>query len=135
MSHQNDTFTAALYVPVNSATAGNGDELYCINRLGGKAKVSTVDFINAAGSTLTANDSNNATFTCTVAGASVGAMTTSTTGTGDIADGGVASITLSGAGSNLVAEGGAVKVAITKTGSGVAVAGTVAVTLERVRVD
>jgi hypothetical protein len=133
MSIQNDTHTAALYVPVNSATAGNGDDLFCVNRLGGKAKVSAVDFI--ADGAVTANDSNNATFTCTVAGVSVGAMTTSTTGTGDIADGGVASITLSGAGSNLVAEGGAVKVAITKTGSGVAVAGTVAVTLERVRAD
>jgi hypothetical protein len=42
-------------------------------------------------------------------------------------------VTLSGAGSNLIADGGAVKVAITKAASGVAVAGTVVVTLERVR--
>jgi len=47
----------------------------------------------------------------------------------------VASVALSGAGSNLVADGGAVKVAITKPGTGVAIAGTVQVTLERVRAD
>jgi hypothetical protein len=133
MSIQNDTHTAALYVPVNSATAGNEDDLYCVNRLGGKAKVSAVDFI--ADGLVTANDTNYATFTVTVAGTSVATMSTTTTGTGDIADGGVASATLSGAGSNLVAEGGAVKCAITKPGSGVAIAGTVCITLERVRAD
>jgi hypothetical protein len=62
-------------------------------------------------------------------------MQTTTGGTGDVTDGTAASATLSGAGSNLVAEGGVVKCAITKLGSGVAIAGTLAITLERVRVD
>ncbi len=133
MSQSNEFYTAQLYIPVNSATAGNLDDLFCVNRLGGKAQVTAVDYVSDGG--VTANDSNNKTFTASVAGVSIGAMTTSTSGTGTIADGGVASITLSAAGSNLVAEGGAVKVAITKTGSGVAVAGTLAVTMQRVRAD
>ncbi len=133
MSHQNETHTAQLYIPLAIATAATEGDLFCVNRLGGKAKVIAVDYVSDGG--VTADNTNNKTFTCTVAGTSVGAMTTNVAGTGDIADGGVASITLSGAGSNLVAEGGAIKIAITKAGSGVAIAGTVAVTLERVRAD
>ena len=133
MSHQNDAHTAQLYIPLALATAGTAGDLFCVNRLGGKAKVSAVDFI--ADGAVTANDSNYALFTVTVGGTSVATMETTTTGTGDISDGGVASATLSGAGSNLVSEGGAVKCAITKPGTGVAIAGTLAITLERVRVD
>ena len=133
MSQSNEFYTAQLYVPVNSATAGNEDDLFCVNRLGGKAQVTAVDYVSNGG--VTANNTNNAIFTASVGGVSIGAMTTNVAGTGTIADGGVASITLSAAGTNLVSEGGAVKVAITKGGSGVAVAGTVAVTLQRVRVD
>lgn len=133
MSHQNDAHTAQLYIPLALATAGTDGDLFCINRLGGKAKVSAVDFI--ADGTVTANDSNYALFTVTVGGTSVATMQTTTGGTGDVTDGTAASATLSGAGSNLVAEGGVVKCAITKLGSGVAIAGTLAITLERVRVD
>ncbi len=133
MSQSNEFYTAQLYIPVNSATAGNVDDLFCVNRLGGKAKVTAVDYVSDGG--VTADNSNNKTFTASVAGVSIGSMTTNVAGTGTIADGGVASMTLSGAGSNLVAEGGAVKIALTKAGSGVAVAGTVAVTLQRVRAD
>ena len=108
-----ERISLALYVPVAAATAGTDADLYGVNRSGGKAKVVGVDFV--ADGAVTANDTNYATFTASVGGTSVGAMSTTTTGTGDIAD------------------GGAVKVAITKEASGVAVAGTVVVTLERVR--
>lgn len=133
MSQSNEFYTAQILLPVSVATAGTDDDVFCINRLGGKAQVTGVDFI--ANGQVVAHDTNNKVFTCTVGGVSIGAMTTSTGGTGTIADGGVASITLSAAGSNLVAEGGAVKVAITIGGSGVAVAGTLAVTMQRVRAD
>lgn len=133
MSKDNEFYTAQILLPVSVATAGNSDDVFCINRLGGKSQVTAVDFI--ANGSVTANDSNNKVFTCTVGGVSIGAMTTSTSGTGDITDGTAASITLSAAGSNLVAEGGVVKVAITIGGSGVAVAGTLAVTMQRVRAD
>ena len=126
-----ERISLALYVPVAAATAGTDADLYGVNRSGGKAKVVGVDFV--ADGAVTADDTNYATFTASVGGTSVGAMSTTTTGTGNIADGGVASVTLSGAASNLIADGGAVKVAITKAASGVAVAGTVVVTLERVR--
>ena len=133
MSVQNDFFTATVQLPTGVATAGTAGDIYVINRLGGKAKVTNVDFI--ADTNITANDSNYATFTVTVSGTSLGAIETDTGGTGDVTAGTNEPITLSGAGSNLVAEGGLVKVAITKTGSGVAVKGVCAVTLERVRAD
>lgn len=128
-----ERMSLALYIPVAAATAGTVSDLFCVNRSGGKAKVVAVDFV--ADGAVTANDTNYATFTATVGGTSVGAMSTTTAGTGTIADGGVASVALSGAASNLVADGSAVKVAITKPGTGVAIAGTVVVTLERVRAD
>lgn len=133
MSVQNDFFTATVQLPTGVATAGTAGDIYVINRLGGKAKVTNVDFI--AETNITANDSNNATFTVTVGGTSLGSIQTSTGGTGDVTAGVNEAIALSAAGSNLVAEGGLVKVAITKTGSGVAVKGVCAVTLERVRAD
>lgn len=128
-----ERMSSALYIPVAAATAGTASDLFCVNRTGGKAKVVAVDFV--ADGAVTANDTNYATFTASVGGTSIGAVSTTTTDSGDIADGGVASVALSGAGSNLVADGGAVKVAITKPGTGVAIAGTVQVTLERVRAD
>lgn len=133
MSHQNEAHTAQLYIPLALATADTEGDLFCVNRLGGKAKVAAVDFV--ADGAVTANDTNYALFTVTVGGTSVATMETTTTGTGDIADGAVASATLSGAGSNLLDDGDAVKCAITKPGTGVAIAGTLAITLERVRAD
>ena len=133
MSFSNDPFCAQILVPPGAATAGTDDNLYCINRLGGKAQVVNVDFV--ANGAITANDSNNATFTVSVGGTSLGSIVTSTGGTGDITDGTNTAISLSAAATNLVAEGGLVKVAITKAGTGVAVKGQVAVTLQRVRVD
>jgi hypothetical protein len=133
MSIQNDSHTATVQLPTGVATAGDPGDIYVINRLGGKAKVANVDFI--ADTNITANNSNNATFTVTVSGTSLGSIQTTTGGTGDITAGVNEPITLSGAGSNLVAEGGLVKVAITKTGTGVAVKGVCAVTIERVRAD
>lgn len=133
MSVQNDFFTATVQLPTGVATAGTDGDIYVINRLGGKAKVTNVDFIAEAD--ITANDSNYATLTVTVDGTSLGSIETDTGGTGDVTAGTNEPITLSGAGSNLVAEGGLVKVAITKAGTGVAVTGVCAVTLERVRAD
>jgi hypothetical protein len=133
MSFTNDPFCTQVLVPPGAATAGDPDNLYCLNRLGGKAQVVNVDFV--ANGAITANDSNNATITVSVGGTSLGSIQTTTGGTGDITDGSNTAITLSDTAANLVAEGGLVKVAITKTGSGVAVKGQVAVTLQRVRVD
>ncbi len=133
MSQDNEPICAQILVPPGAATAGDPDNLYCLNRTGGKAQVVNVDFI--ANGAITANDSNNATITVSVGGTSLGNIQTTTGGTGDISDGSSTAISLSSAAANLVAEGGLVKVAITKTGTGVAVKGQVAVTLQRVRVD
>lgn len=133
MSQSNEFHTATVQLPTGVATAGTAGDVYVINRLGGKAKVSNVDFI--ADTAITANNSNNATFTVSVGGVSLGTIVTTTAGTGDVTAGVNEPIALSAEGSNLLAEGGLAKIAITKTGSGVAVKGVVAVTLQRVRVD
>ena len=131
MSKDNELYTSVVQLPTGVATAGTAGDIYVINRLGGKAQVTNVDFIPEAA--ITANDSNNVTFTVTVGGVSLGTIVTSTSGTGDCVAGTNEPIALSGAGSNLAAEGGLVKVALTKAGSGVAVKGVCAVTLQRVR--
>lgn len=128
-----ERMTPHAYCPVAIATAGTAGDLFVVCGFAGKSKVARVDFVSDGG--LTANNSNNATFTASVGGTTIGTMVTNVAGTGDIADGGVASMSLTAAGSNLVSEGGAVKIAVTKTGSGVAVVGQVAVTFERVRAD
>ena len=133
MSVQNDSHTDAVQLPTGVATANTAGDIYVINRLGGKAKVTHVDFIPEAN--ITANDTNNATFTVSVSGTSLGTIVTSTSGTGDVVAGTNEPIALSAAASNLIADGGLVKVAITKGGSGVAVKGVCAVTIERVRAD
>ena len=128
-----ERMTVNAYCPVAIATAGTDGDLFVVSGFAGKSIVARVDFV--ADGLLTANNSNNATFTASVGGTTIGTMVTNVAGTGDIADGGVASMSLTAAGSNLVSEGGAVKIAVTKTGSGVAVVGQVAVTFERVRAD
>jgi hypothetical protein len=121
------------YIPVAAATAGNAADIFAVSPFLGKSKVARIDYVSDGG--VTANNTNYATFTATVAGTTIGTMTTEITGSGDIADGAVESLTLTAAGSNLVAEGGVVKVAITKAASGVAIAGTVSVVFERVAAD
>jgi len=133
MSQSNEMHTATVQLPTGVATAGTAGDIYVINRLGGKAKVVNVDFI--ADAAITANNSNNATFTVSVGGTSLGSIVSTVAGTGDITAGVNEPITLSAAGSNLLSEGGIAKVAITKAGSGVAVTGVCAVTLQRVRAD
>lgn len=133
MSHQNESHTDTVQLPTGVATAGTDGDIYVINRMGGKAKVTHVDFI--ADANITANDSNYATFTVSVGGTSLGSIETDTGGTGDVTAGTNEPISLSAAGSNLLADGDSVKVAITKTGTGVAVTGVCAVTIERVRAD
>ena len=133
MSQSNEFHTASVQLPTGVATAGTDGDVYVINRLGGKAKVTNVDFIAEAA--ITANNTNNATFTVSVSGTTLGSIVTNVAGTGDVTAGVNEVIALSGAGSNLVADGGLVKVAITKASSGVAVKGVCAVTLQRVRAD
>ena len=128
-----ERMTPHAYCPVAVATAGTAGDLFVVCGFGGKSVVRRLDFVSDGG--VTANNTNNAVFTASVGGTTIGTMTTNVAGTGDIADGGVASMVLTAAASNLVAEGGAVKIAITKGGSGVAIAGQVAVTFERVRAD
>ena len=128
-----ERMTVQQYIPLAAATAGTAADLFVVYGGNGKAKVARVDYVSDGG--ITANDTNYATLTVTVAGTSLGSFSTTAAGTGDIADGAVESVTLSGAGSNLVSEGGAVKLAITKVASGVAMSGGIAVTFERVRAD
>lgn len=128
-----ERMTVQQYIPLAAATAGTAADLYFTHRLGSKAKVVAVDYLSDGG--VTADDTNYATFTATVGGTSVGAMSTTTAGTGDIADGALEAVSVSSAMSNLVADGGVVKVAITKVASGVAISGAVAVSFERVRAD
>ncbi len=128
-----ERMTPHAYCPVAIATAGTDGDLFVVCGFSGKSKVARVDFV--ADGTLTANNSNHATFTASVGGTTIGTMVTNVAGTGDITDGTTASMTLTAAGANLVSEGGAVKIAVSKAGSGVAVLGQVAVTFERVRAD
>lgn len=128
-----ERITVQQYIPLAAATAGTAADMFVVCGMPGKSKVVGVDYVSDGG--VTANDTNYATLTVTVADTSIGSFSTTTAGTGDIADGAVEAVTLSGAGSNLVAEGGVVKLAWTKAASGVAVSGAVAVTFERVRAD
>ena len=133
MSQSNEFHTAHLLAPVAAATAGDADNMYAINRLGGKAKVTNVDSV--PNGTIAAHASNHATFTVTVSGVSLGSVSSASGGHGAMTDAVNVPITLAAAGANLVAEGGLVKIAITKGGSGVAVKGNFAVTMQRVRAD